>query len=195
MLLLTRNEFLENYWNYYLMLERKFIHTLNYVELSEENYKVFSNEYANLMYSIGAELDAFFKIYCSIDSKGTIKNYCKWITENKKDLLNRSIYIHNKNIVIRPLNGWSVESPGKSLSWWTAYTNIKHNRFQNKKDGSLKNVLYILGTLYLLEYDYFLNFNSTAPDYDKIWETSPSSSLFNIAPNTRIADLFSPVAG
>lgn len=33
-------------WEYYLLLESDFIQTLNYVELSTENYDTFSKEYA-----------------------------------------------------------------------------------------------------------------------------------------------------
>lgn len=41
---MTREEFLNNYWAYYLMLEDRFVHTLNYVELSQDNEDVYSNE-------------------------------------------------------------------------------------------------------------------------------------------------------
>ena len=62
---MQREEFLRNYWAYYLLLEEKFIHTLNYVELAKENFGTYSNEYAALIQMIGAELDSFFKVYCA----------------------------------------------------------------------------------------------------------------------------------
>ena len=57
---MTREEFLRDYWAYYLMLEKKFVHTLNYVSLHTDNESVFSNEYAALIQMIGAEMDSFF---------------------------------------------------------------------------------------------------------------------------------------
>lgn len=56
---MTRKEFLQHYWCYYLVLEEKFKNTLNYVELNWQNAATFSNEYALLLQSIGAELDNF----------------------------------------------------------------------------------------------------------------------------------------
>lgn len=54
---------------YYLMLEKKFINTTMYVEVSTLNYSTFSNEYASLLQLIGAELDSFFKAYCGYDAE------------------------------------------------------------------------------------------------------------------------------
>lgn len=65
--MLTRREFMCKYQTYYLMLENRFIHTTQYVELDEHNYGTFSNEYALLIQAIGAELDSFFKEYCEFD--------------------------------------------------------------------------------------------------------------------------------
>lgn len=59
-------EFTRKYWKYYLMLESKFIKTINYVELDKENFCTFSNEYVLLIQAIGAELDDIFKILCDI---------------------------------------------------------------------------------------------------------------------------------
>ena len=41
------------------MLEKKLMTTFNYVGLSTSNFSTFSNEYALLIQSIGAELDSF----------------------------------------------------------------------------------------------------------------------------------------
>lgn len=42
---MTRKEFLQHYWRYYLVLEEKFKNTLNYIELDWQNAGTFSNEY------------------------------------------------------------------------------------------------------------------------------------------------------
>ena len=56
---MRRQDFLNNFGGYYLMLEKKLMTTFNYVELSTSNFSTFSNEYALLIQSIGAELDSF----------------------------------------------------------------------------------------------------------------------------------------
>ena len=46
---------------------------------------------------------------------------------------------------IRPFGGWDK---GKLL-WWDAYGNIKHNREDNFRDATYKNVIYALSALYV----------------------------------------------
>ena len=59
--MLTYDELSRNYWRYYLLLEDKFLQTLHYVELTEDNFFTYSIEYAYLIQSIGSELDSFFQ--------------------------------------------------------------------------------------------------------------------------------------
>lgn len=140
------------------MLEGKFISTLNYVELSKSNYKTYSNEYAALIQLIGAELDSFFKVFCGLSDtkKFNIKAYADNIITNYPDVLTQEIEINAYGISFEPFKNWSTQQPGKSLSWWTAFTDIKHNRTRNMNKASLKNVMYILGALCLLEMKYLL---------------------------------------
>ena len=81
---ITRDVFIRDYWVYYLMLEKKFIATENYVTLSQQNYNTFSNEYASLLQLVGAELDGFFKKYCGfeLDDKKNISDYAVTILSN-----------------------------------------------------------------------------------------------------------------
>ncbi|MGL4284600.1 hypothetical protein [Eubacterium aggregans] len=39
---LTRNEFMKQFWDYYLLLEEEFIQSLEYVELDKRNFGTFS---------------------------------------------------------------------------------------------------------------------------------------------------------
>lgn len=54
---MTTQDFLQDYWKYYIMLEEKFLRTLTYVELSKSNYSTYSMEYAHIIQSVGAELE------------------------------------------------------------------------------------------------------------------------------------------
>lgn len=104
---MTRKEFLQHYWCYYLVLEEKFRNTLNYVELDQDNERTFSNEYALLLQAIGAELDNFFKVYCrfSPDDRKTIKDYCPFVLNRYRlyvqvELIKRELKI-NDDIVCK----------------------------------------------------------------------------------------------
>lgn len=170
---MDRNYFQNNHWQYYMMLEEKFIKTLNFVELNEDNYNTYSKEFASLIIVIGAELDAIFKLFCSESNEKnqSITDYAKYILDIYPDIRGQSMSI-NKEITIKPFSLWSKEQPGKSLSWWSAYTDIKHDRILNYKEATLDNCLNIIGALFLLEMKIFLSFkkdkkdNKDIPDRD-----------------------------
>ena len=185
------DNFKKQYWRYYLMLERKFINTLEYVELNEtkflsdngadssdnvtgntngnggisrndtkpnfSNLCVFSNEYAHLIQAIGSELDCFIKFYCGFDPKARfgITDYANSILDEWPQITEQVAKIVGYNVQpIKPFNGWNVTEAAKSLTWWNAFNKIKHSRVENMTDASLKNTLYILAGLYILEKKY-----------------------------------------
>ena len=133
------------------MLEEKFIKTQQYVELTPENYDTFSNEYASLLITIGAEVDALFKLNCSIDpreQRSTIADYVSLAPE----VVSIEVEIMDRELdTIVPFEKWDIEKPAQSLEWWQAYTSIKHDRESNRHLASQKNVLYALAALCLLE--------------------------------------------
>lgn len=160
---MTRKEFLQHYWCYYLVLEEKFKNTLNYVELNWQNAATFSNEYALLLQSIGAELDNFFKLYCGFASEDrkNIKDYCTFVLNDYSDIVNRKVLIPERNMGFWPYQGWNAENPAQSLT----FCKIKHSRYANIQVANQKNVLYALGALYLLEMKYLSKIaTSNEPD-------------------------------
>ena len=62
---MNRKELSQNHWKYYLMLEKRFVESIEFVELHEDNFDAFSNGYALLIQAIGAELDTVFKEFCN----------------------------------------------------------------------------------------------------------------------------------
>lgn len=165
---MCRQEFLNSFWVYYLMLEKKVINTFNYVELSTLNYSTFSNEYASLIQSIGAELDSFFKIYCSFDfnDRKNISHYANVILQNEPTIVDIELNVLSKQLSIKPFESWSLNQPAQSLVWWQSYANIKHSRTANFTESSLKNTIYILGALYILESKYLVKIADTSCEPD-----------------------------
>lgn len=153
---MTRKEFLQDFWSYYLVLEEKFINTFSYVALDTQNYGTFSNEYAFLLQSVGAELDNFFKVYCGfpLSERKSINDYCSFVLDDYPEIANQKLITQDENIEFTPYQGWNKEKPSKSLFFWDKFCKIKHSRRENIKEANLKNVLYALGALYLLEMKY-----------------------------------------
>lgn len=163
---MTRKEFLQHYWQYYLVLEEKFRNTLNYVELDKRNYYSFSNEYALLLQSIGAELDNFFKAYCgfSAQDRKNIKDYCFIVLSDYPDIVNQKVLIPERGIELQPYQGWNTSQSSHSLIFWESFCKIKHGRYANIEEANQKNVINILAALYLLEMKYLSKIAQNEPD-------------------------------
>ena len=153
---MNRDEFHKRAWNYYLMLEKKFIQTLNYVELSTDNGATYSLEYAGLIQLIGSELDSFFKTYCGFkqDERKTILDYYPKVIEKFPSIRSQIVSVPLGDMRIRPFGGWDGKKTGQSLKWWLAFDKIKHSRMENPKEASQRNVIHCLAALFLLEMDY-----------------------------------------
>ena len=153
MISLSKSTFLLDYWRYYLLLEKRFVGTLEYITLSTENYPAYSNEYALQIQAIGAELDSVFKTYCGFNSseKKNIADYASYIFPHYTYITTQRIKIPEYRIEITPFINWNLAQPKQSLSWWTAFDNIKHSRPANRKQANLENTLNILGALFLIE--------------------------------------------
>lgn len=153
---MNRVDFIRNYWSYYLALENRVLQTTNYLEIHRDNKNAFSNEYAILMQATGGELDSFFKQYCNFepDEHKTIAHYASFILSEYPDIKEQSITVIGTDLNIIPFANWNQNQANQSLFWWAAYNNVKHNRHMCKSDASQKNILHILGALYLIEMKY-----------------------------------------
>lgn len=154
---MTRKELSRNYWRYYRMLEDKFLATANYVEINPANFGSFSNEYALLLQSIGAELDNFFKVYCGFNlaDRKNVADYASYVLSDFPDITTTQIRVLETDITVTPFQGWNTTTPAQSLSWWLAFDHIKHNRNGTFPDANLENVLNMLAALYLMEMKLF----------------------------------------
>ena len=176
-------KFIIDYWNYYLLLEKKFLNTLDFVTLSEDNFETYSNEYINIMYTIEAELENVLKTFCGFksDEYRTMKDYGKYIKENYHEILKMSVAVQGKSLILKPfdLSNNTLES-SNVLFWWQAYDNIKHSRLNSRKDGNLKNTLYMLSALFLLEM-YYMKRKLKGHDYEPI----NKSNIFEFIENDK----------
>lgn len=176
---MNRKELSQNHWKYYLMLEKRFIEAIEYVELHKDNFNAFSNGYALLIQAIGAELDTVFKEFCGFNTtdRKTIADYTQHILTNTPDIKNQKISVQEYNIEIQPFMNWDVGQPGQSLKWWKAFTDVKHNRYEQLKQANQENAINILGALYLIEMLYLKKITDGTEEFDVFDE---SSNLFTL---------------
>lgn len=176
---MDREELTHRHWRYYLLLEKRFIESIEFVELHKDNYNAFSNDYALLIQATGAELDTVFKEFCGFNTSNrkTIADYANYILNNNSDITNTKIEIQAYDLEIQPFKNWNVNQPAQTLQWWTAFTDIKHNRYDQFKRANQENVLNILGALFLMEMLFLKKLTSSTNEPDVFDE---SSSLFTL---------------
>ena len=178
---MTRKAFLRDFWRYYIHLEKRFAGSLDYVELDECNYGTFSNYYASLLQSIGAEIDHFMKVYCGypVSERHIIDDYASSILPDEEfNITEQKVLGVGTDIVISPFKDWNSKCAAKSLFWWDAYNNVKHNRSENFKKANLENVLYSLAALYILEMNQLKRIANEDPNALDI--PSPESDYFQL---------------
>lgn len=180
-MVMNRKELNQKHWKYYLMLEKRFIDSIEFVELHESNFHAFSNGYALLIQAIGAELDTVFKELCGFNTsdRKTIADYAQHILSSTPDITDRKIVVQEYDIEIQPFMNWNVKQPAQTLQWWNAFTAIKHNRFDQLQQAKQENVLNILGALYLVEMMYLKAITENTPELDVFDESSRLFTLKN----------------
>ena len=168
---MDRATFINKYWRYYLLLEEKFIDTLNYVELAKENFSTYSVEYAHQLLTVGSELDTFFKIYCgfNLNNRKNIVDYTQYIMSDYPQITTQGVGIYNTEITLTPYEEWSHWNTrsGNLLSWWDAYNLIKHNRQENITKASMENVVTALGALNIIEMKYLQIITKDTQEFNK----------------------------
>ena len=151
---MKRNELMRDYWHYYRNLENKLIATSSYIEIHRDNFTAFSNEYALLLQSTGAELDNFFKVFCgyNLTDRKNINDYAGYILSSYPYVVNQIVTIPDRGIDLQPFAGWNTNAPAQSLNWCISFDEVKHNRAGNIKKANQENVLNIVSNLPIFEH-------------------------------------------
>lgn len=170
-------DFKKEYLSQYILIEKDFRDTNDYVSMSENNYKTFSAVYLKLLLSIGSEVDVVEQLLCEL--LHTDKAH---FNEVEPDFYSILVEVENYDIILSP---WKFD--GNYPNWWTAYNEIKHNRncvaekFDKSKKyfefANLENVLNALAGLFSLE---LLAYKKIADENKDEMFVPDIHSIFNI---------------
>ena len=193
-------QIIREYWNYYLDLESQFEKSRRYIDFDASNYSTYSVEYVQLLQAICSEIDVVGKVIAQYNNKDFIvkdANITKWGFEVQKcfeglDL--KTIYFDNAKEIVpfrkwKYKNGTTKEKPivlfddtYKTPQWWLDYNAVKHARtsvdekaqIKNYKKANLKNVIYALGALYILNMILLQKFAGLDLDLQKTYSVKES---------------------
>lgn len=187
---MTTKEFLSIYWNQYILLEKEFLKTLQFVSLNEDNKRTYSNAYQKLILELGSEIDIALKQYCLFlesSFKGEkIHDYKKIVTLKKVEFVEQEIKVIVTDEVLQP---WRLWNEGKnSPYWWTAYNKIKHDRASFGEIDGIKQLYYkfanqeytLLALAGLFQILVYLYYDLACYERERITTPMPGSRLFEL---------------
>ncbi len=183
---MTENEF-NGIWNYYLSLELDLANTSRYIEPTGQE-DTHSFEFAKIIILACTEIESVMKIICAEltnSEKGNIGEYKATILTRFPKIVTARVTISRLGKDIVPFDGWD----SGPLSWWDAYTLVKHKRGTEFGNASYKNAVYALSALYILIF-YLAKMNGI--DFNSVESVYISSeysrALFCCAPSTQLPD-------
>lgn len=140
---------LNGIWNYYLSIEQDLSNTSRYIEPDgQEN--VHSFEFAKLLILACTEIESVFKAICyeikGEQVRGDIATYKETILCRYPRIVETTVSVTRLGKNIEPFSDW----PEHSLSWWSAYQNVKHNRGGHFSDATYINAATAVSALYIL---------------------------------------------
>lgn len=177
---MTEKEFIDLYWKQYIMLEKEFRKTINYVALDTINFGTYSDAYVKLLIQIGSEVDIVSKALCEeINNASKVQNieqYRLEIVSHFPDFYN--VIVKSEENDYTPWDSWQMSS---SPVWWKKYNAVKHNRNANEdgvkenyKYANLENTINALAGLYQIEIYLY----SVIPHKFSVETPLPGSRLF-----------------
>lgn len=150
--MLTKNEYTNKMWLYYLQLEKDFLETLNYIEFEPDNFPTYSKVYTKQLLSICSEFDVICKQLCQVvdnnANRSKITDYAEILSEYNH-LSEAKVYCTYTNSEYSPLLNWTKDN---SPTWWKDYNDVKHHRMENNnhKKSNFLNVFLALAGLYIV---------------------------------------------
>ena len=146
------------HWNYFIALERDLEVVTRYVEFCESNFKVYSIEFAHLLFAAASEVDVVAKLLCQRlqpnAPRGNINDYRSILPVELPEIVTTQIFVPRYGLTLTPWDNWRAGENGNPL-WWRSYNKVKHERDAHFNQATLKNALNALGALLVLTHHYY----------------------------------------
>jgi len=184
-----KEDFILNYWNYFLLLEDEFISIEKIIPIDDINNKVFSFNYMKLYFSLCSEVDVILKEFIVYNGwfkftrgDGNFGRYKEIILKEEPNFSNEIVvFSETKNVI--PFNSWNRDS---KPTWWEDYNDIKHNRVignnrsENYKKANQENIINAFCALYQIEMYFYKSIIDRNKYNDKLRMPVPQSKRIRI---------------
>ena len=141
---------IDNLVSYFQSFEKDIEQLSRYVNISEDNYSVYSVELTRLYLSICSEVDVALKVLCSTlseDSPKGMRGYVEVIRSKIPQLIEAKVNFIDYRVSFCP---WEELELGDNVQWWSDHNKVKHHRMDHYKKANLGNVLNAFCALYTI---------------------------------------------
>ena len=141
---------IDNLVSYFQSFEKDIEQLSRYVNISEDNYSVYSVELTRLYLSICSEVDVALKVLCSTlseDSPKGMRGYVEVIRGKIPQLIEAKVNFIDYRVSFCP---WEELELGDNVQWWSDHNKVKHHRMDHYKKANLGNVLNAFCALYTI---------------------------------------------
>ena len=150
------------HWQYYRSLSEDLEKVSRYIEVSPDNFNVYSIELTRMLLAIGSEIDVVAKLLCEqVDQTSRPRNivdYGEILLPQFPNLVSVVVTIARYGISFTPWRDWTLD---RRPQWWGAYNDVKHQRNVSFEKANLENTLNALAGLCVFNcYLYFKDFIS-----------------------------------
>lgn len=156
------------YWSVYQNLEKELVELSNHIHIDDKQLDIYSMKIAELLIRTAVEFESLAKelylnnggnkpddreLYFDTDCLAFLKD--KWCLDLKKvQIVSNNFYFDkDENKILMPLRK-AHKRGSSSEKWLQAYQAVKHNRRTSLKNANLKNLIYAMAALYILNIYY-----------------------------------------
>ena len=122
------------------ILIQKLQEILLFIEPSNEGLKAYSHKARELLFLACSDLECSLKKYC-FEKNENMKDYVKLIDYIDLTKYKLSLVGYSNPYKCCPFENWNKKEPSKSISWYYAYNQIKHNIDKNFHMATLENCI------------------------------------------------------
>ncbi|CCN70090.1 hypothetical protein [Vibrio nigripulchritudo] len=140
-----------NFVPYYQTFEQDIEVLSRYIEICEDNFRVYSVELTRLYLSICSEIDVIMKSLCQVVSPDlkpkNMPEYVGIIKTECSQIISHVVSCNKFDVSLEP---WKLMENERVPSWWQDHNKVKHDRSENYSKANLSNVINALSALYVL---------------------------------------------
>ena len=145
--MIQRREYINYYWEPYMLSENEFLSIVDYVALRDCNLNTSSEKLIRCLLSTCELFESTMKAMYDLSGKSSFDEYLKKMMSDTS--FNMDVRMHlRRGMLTTSFQPFVEAKPGNAPLWWSAHNKVKHDRTTAFDAGNLQNCILALAALY-----------------------------------------------